>query len=94
MRHVVRGIMLAAVLVLGAHTAAVGDPPDAPLKKCPVDAVVSGTACMDTYEASVWRVPNATPTNKGLVVARTTRLVSNPTNSAQEMKAQKKSPPR
>lgn len=33
-------------------------------------------------------------TNKGLVVARTTRSVSNPTNSAQEMKAQKKSPPR
>jgi hypothetical protein len=27
------------------------------LKKCPPDAVVSGTVCMDKYEASVWRVP-------------------------------------
>lgn len=63
----VRGIMLAAGLVLGAHTAAADDPPDAPLKKCPVDAVVSGTVCMDTYEASVWRVPGPTTINKGLV---------------------------
>ena len=67
MRQVVRGIMLAAGLVLGASAAAMGDPPDAPLKKCPVDAVVSGTVCMDSYEASVWQVPNATTTNKGLV---------------------------
>src|SRR5262245_40593094 len=37
-----------------------------PLKKCPVDAVVSGTVCMDKYEASVWRVPNATTTNVSL----------------------------
>jgi outer membrane protein assembly factor BamB len=33
-------------------------------------------------------------TNKGLVVARTTRGVANPTNSGQETKAEKKSPPR
>jgi hypothetical protein len=38
-----------------------------PLQKCPPDSVVSATVCMDTYEASVWRVPNATTTNKGLV---------------------------
>src|SRR5262245_12870621 len=38
-----------------------------PLKKCPVDSVVSGTVCMDTYEASVWRVPNPTTANKRLV---------------------------
>jgi len=30
-----------------------------PLKKCAVDAVVSGTVCIDKYEASVWRVPCA-----------------------------------
>lgn len=35
--------------------------------KCPPDSVRSGTACMDKYEASVWKVPNATTTNKGLV---------------------------
>lgn len=38
-----------------------------PLKKCAVDAVVSGTVCMDKYEASAWRVPNRLTVNKGLV---------------------------
>jgi len=38
-----------------------------PLKKCPADAVVAGTVCMDKYEASVWRVPNATTTNVAIV---------------------------
>ena len=33
-------------------------------------------------------------TNKGVVVARTTRSVANHTNSGQEVKAEKKSPPR
>ena len=42
-------------------------PPSGPLKSCPADAAVSGTVCMDRYEASVWRVPNPTTTNKGLV---------------------------
>ena len=38
-----------------------------PLTKCPRDAVVSGTVCMDKYEASVWRVPDPTTTNASLV---------------------------
>jgi hypothetical protein len=38
-----------------------------PLRRCPLDSVVSGTVCMDTYEASVWRVPNATTVNRSLV---------------------------
>jgi formylglycine-generating enzyme required for sulfatase activity len=38
-----------------------------PLKKCPTDSVVSGTVCMDKYEASVWRIPNATTSNKAIV---------------------------
>jgi formylglycine-generating enzyme required for sulfatase activity len=38
-----------------------------PLKKCPNDAVVSGTVCMDRYEASVWRVPDPGVANKALV---------------------------
>jgi hypothetical protein len=37
------------------------------LQKCPDDAVVSGTVCMDKYEASVWRVPVPTTINKDLV---------------------------
>lgn len=34
---------------------------------CAPDAVQAGTACLDTYEASVWRVPNPTTTNAPLV---------------------------
>jgi hypothetical protein len=58
------GIMVAAWLALPAGVGAQGAKP---LKKCPADSVVSGTVCMDKYEATVWRVPNATTTNRGLV---------------------------
>lgn len=34
---------------------------------CAPDAVSAGTVCMDTYEASVWRVPESTGANAGLV---------------------------
>jgi len=68
MRHISNGIAVATALVL-LLTGVVGaaGPPSGPLAKCPVDAVVSGAGCMDKYEASVWRVPNPTTTNKGLV---------------------------
>jgi hypothetical protein len=62
---VVSAIVAAAWLALLAGTA--GAQGAKPLKKCPVDAVVSGTVCMDKYEASVWRVPDPLVTNKGLV---------------------------
>jgi formylglycine-generating enzyme required for sulfatase activity len=61
------GITAAAAVVLLAGAAGAAGPPGGALTKCPVDAVVSGAGCMDKYEASVWRVPNATTTNKGLV---------------------------
>ncbi len=65
MRHAVRGFTVSAALTLLAGTAwAQGAKP---LKKCPLDAVVAGTVCMDTYEASVWRVPGPTTINKSLV---------------------------
>jgi hypothetical protein len=35
-----------------------------PLKKCAPDAVIAGTVCMDTYEASVWRVPDPAGANR------------------------------
>jgi hypothetical protein len=38
-----------------------------PLKKCAGDAVISGTVCIDTYEASIWRVPDPLGANKALV---------------------------
>jgi formylglycine-generating enzyme required for sulfatase activity len=55
-----------AVLLL-ASTAWAAGPPSGALTRCPADAVVSGTGCMDRYEASVWRVPAPTTSNKGLV---------------------------
>jgi len=65
MRPAVRGIMVPAAVMLLAGTARAQGAK--PLKTCPADAVVSGTVCMDAYEASVWRVPNPTTTNKSLV---------------------------
>src|SRR5262249_22905429 len=63
MRHVLKGIALAALVLL----ASAAGPSSGPLRKCPADAVVSGAECMDKYEASVWRVPNPTTTNRALV---------------------------
>ena len=36
-------------------------------RPCPPDSVLSGTTCIDKYEASVWRVPAPLTTNAGLV---------------------------
>jgi formylglycine-generating enzyme required for sulfatase activity len=57
--------MVSAAMVLLASTA--GAQGAKPLTKCAADAVVSGTVCMDKYEASVWRVPLPATANKGLV---------------------------
>jgi formylglycine-generating enzyme required for sulfatase activity len=65
MSQVSRAIIVSAALLLLASTA--GAQGAKPLKKCAVDAVVAGTVCMDTYEASVWRVSDPLVTNKGLV---------------------------
>lgn len=58
-------ITLSAALLLLASSA--GAQGGKPLTKCPPDAVVSGTVRMDTYEASVWRVPNPLGANKALI---------------------------
>ncbi len=55
------------VLAVGIAGPALAAFPKDPLKKCAPDAVVAGTVCMDKYEASVWRVPNALTTNAKLV---------------------------
>jgi len=57
-------ILTSALLAVSAEAAG---PPGAPLTKCPVDSVISGSGCMDRYEASVWRVPNPATTHKALV---------------------------
>src|SRR5262245_38151263 len=64
MRTTVYGIAATALLLLARTAGAQGAKP---LKKCAPDAVAAGTVCMDRYEASVWRVPNPTTINKGLV---------------------------
>jgi hypothetical protein len=56
--------LVAALLLLPSTVWAQGGKP---LTKCAPDAVLAGTVCIDTYEASVWRVPNPTNANKGLV---------------------------
>ena len=63
-----RSVMVATLLVLAATSLTrAGGPPSGPLTKCSRDSVVSGSGCMDKYEASVWRVPNATTQNRTLV---------------------------
>jgi formylglycine-generating enzyme required for sulfatase activity len=59
------GLTVVASVALVAGTA--GAQGAKPLKKCAPDAVIAGTVCMDTYEASVWRVPDPLDANKGLV---------------------------
>ena len=58
---------VAMVLPAGAGAARAGSPSSGHLSRCPADAVVAGTVCMDKYEASVWRIPNPTTTNAALV---------------------------
>jgi hypothetical protein len=60
-------IRIAATMVLLAGSAGAAGPPGGPVSRCPLDAVVSGTNCIDRFEASVWRVPEPTTTNRRLV---------------------------
>src|SRR5262245_54815722 len=58
---------LGTTLLMGAASGALAGFPRTPVKRCLGDAVVAGTACLDRYEASVWRVPDPTTTNAPLV---------------------------
>jgi formylglycine-generating enzyme required for sulfatase activity len=60
-------VPLAVGLLIGMASAAVAALPARLVTRCAADAVVAGTACLDRYEASVWRVPNPTTTNAFLV---------------------------
>ena len=65
MRQIGRVILASSALLLLASAA--GAQGARPLAKCAAGAVVSGTVCMDRYEASVWRVENPTTDNASLV---------------------------
>jgi len=79
-----RGFSSVAVTSLFGMAFLVAAPATAHFKKCPKDAVLVGTLCMDTYEAGAWQVPDPTGNNKGLVkkiqkgaVKNAAELVSN-----------------
>jgi hypothetical protein len=59
--------MLAVALVMARASGAIADLSIDPQAQCGADAVAAGTICLDRYEASAWRVPNAATTNAGLV---------------------------
>ena len=59
-------VVVMSMIGVCAPAAYAGFPKD-PITKCGPDAVVAGAACVDTYEASVWRVPDPLGANKGLV---------------------------
>ena len=59
------GAVLVLVVLSGSAAAAARVP--TLVKRCGPDAVMAGTVCMDTYEASVWRVPDPATTNAALV---------------------------
>src|SRR5262245_42530888 len=58
---------LGAAVVIGTAASAWAGFPTFPVMRCPGDAVVAGTVCMDRYEATVWRVPDAKTNNAVLV---------------------------
>jgi len=63
MKRTLTKVLLAVGLVTGVVSAALAGFPTTPVKKCGADAVAVGAVCLDTYEASVWRVPEPTTTN-------------------------------
>jgi hypothetical protein len=66
-RRFVETLLVVSALSMVAATAVAASLPAAPVSRCAPDAIVAGTACLDRYEASVWRVPDATTTNASLV---------------------------
>ncbi len=56
---------LARVWFVALAATAIASPVHAASSKCPPDSVRVGDSCVDTYEASVWRLPE--PVNQGLV---------------------------
>jgi formylglycine-generating enzyme required for sulfatase activity len=67
MRHIWKGMTMAAAVVLSTGVAGAAGPPSGALTRCAPDAVVAGAGCMDKFEASVWRVPDPLGANRSLV---------------------------
>jgi formylglycine-generating enzyme required for sulfatase activity len=67
MKRSILEVGLAVGLVIDVASASAAGFPTFPVTRCAADAVLAGPVCLDTYEASVWRVPNPTTTNASLV---------------------------
>src|SRR5262245_2032390 len=66
-RNMIWTALGAAVVMMGTAASAWAIFPTFPVMRCSHDAVVAGTVCMDRYEETVWRVPDAKTTNAGLI---------------------------
>jgi len=60
-------VSLALWLATNAVAAGAAGFPTFSVRRCAPDAIVAGSVCLDRYEASVWRVPNPTTTNRSLI---------------------------
>ena len=65
MKDRIRLLVAIGAVVAASEMAAAS--PTVQVRRCAPDAVVAGTVCLDRYEASVWRVPDAATTNAFLV---------------------------
>jgi formylglycine-generating enzyme required for sulfatase activity len=66
-KQTIIGLITVAVAAWGWAAPAHAGFPKVPPAKCAGDAVVVGSMCLDKYEASVWRIPDPSGANKGLV---------------------------
>ena len=60
-------VTLAAAIALLATASGAAAASTGAITKCPPDAVLSGSGCMDKYEASVWRIQSPNTLNRALV---------------------------
>jgi hypothetical protein len=76
MNHAMAIVLLTAGVTTGAPSAPAAEAPRISrgaeslatrATSCAADAVAVGTVCLDKYEESVWRVPDPSTTNAGLV---------------------------
>jgi len=66
-RRTIAGLVMTIALVAGIASAANAEFPTTPIRRCAADAVPAGAACLDKYEATVWRVPDPAAANAILV---------------------------
>ena len=66
-RRTISSFAVTVALSVGIASAADAEFPTTPIRRCAADAVPVGAACLDKYEATVWRVPAPAAANATLV---------------------------